>query len=360
MKILIDIGHPAHVHYFKNAAKILLRNGHNVFFTTHKKELEPYLLEKNKFRFYIIGKHFRKLIGKIFGLVIKDIRLFFICLKEKPDIYLSAGSIIASHVAFVLKKPHICFEDTFNNEQVILYKYFTKVILTEDYDHPNLGERNIKYSGYQELGYLHPLFFTPDIDIFKRLDIKPDQPFSLIRFVGWDATHDIFHKGISLTNKIRLVETLSKLNKVFISSEKTLSPELEKYSLKIPPEDIHHVIYYANLVFGESATMATEAAILGTPSIYLDNTGRLYTDDINKKYGLVFNYSESLEDQNSAIIKAIEIITKFGDKNYWREKQKKLLKDKINVTQFLVWFIENYPKSFTIMKTNPEYQNRFK
>lgn len=33
-----------------------------------------------------------------------------------------------------------------------------------------------------------------------------------------------------------------------------------------------------------------------------------------------------------------------------------MLADKIDVTAFLVWFIENWPESFKIMKENPDYQ----
>jgi hypothetical protein len=34
-------------------------------------------------------------------------------------------------------------------------------------------------------------------------------------------------------------------------------------------------------------------------------------------------------------------------------------KETINPTEFLVWFIENYPQSFKIMKENPACQLRF-
>ena len=49
-----------------------------------------------------------------------------------------------------------------------------------------------------------------------------------------------------------------------------------------------------------------------------------------------------------------------GLKREWTRKRGKLLKDKIDVTAFMVWFIENYPQSFEIMKENPEYQEKFK
>ena len=37
-----------------------------------------------------------------------------------------------------------------------------------------------------------------------------------------------------------------------------------------------------------------------------------------------------------------------------------MLAYKIDITAFLVWFVENYPVSAKIMKENPDYQNRFK
>ena len=37
-----------------------------------------------------------------------------------------------------------------------------------------------------------------------------------------------------------------------------------------------------------------------------------------------------------------------------------MLKDKIDVTAFMVWFIENFPESHKIMKKNPNYDERFK
>jgi len=38
----------------------------------------------------------------------------------------------------------------------------------------------------------------------------------------------------------------------------------------------------------------TEAAVLGTYSIYIDDEGRGYTDEEELKYGLVFNSKTSL------------------------------------------------------------------
>ncbi|MBT4513007.1 MAG: DUF354 domain-containing protein [Chloroflexi bacterium] len=45
MRLLVDIGHPAHVHFFKNAIWALQSRGHNVLITARKKEIALDLLD---------------------------------------------------------------------------------------------------------------------------------------------------------------------------------------------------------------------------------------------------------------------------------------------------------------------------
>jgi hypothetical protein len=78
--------------------------------------------------------------------------------------------------------------------------------------------------------------------------------------------------------------------------------------------------------------------------------------ELEKKFGLIFNFS----DPDLAIQKAIEILQHPNLKQEWQQKREKLLKEKIDITTFMVWFIENYPESFKVMKENPEIQERFR
>ena len=86
--------------------------------------------------------------------------------------------------------------------------------------------------------------------------------------------------------------------------------------------------------------MASECAVLGTPAIYLDNTGRGYTDEQEEVYDAVFNFSESPEDQEKSIQKAIEIVQTEDIKARWKEKRDRILNDKIDVTKFVTDLIE--------------------
>jgi uncharacterized protein len=344
MKILIDVGHPAHVHIFKHFAWKMQRRGHEILFTCIEKENVLYLLSAYKFKYKNFGRHYKSIIGKIFGLIQSELKMFAVSIYFKPHIYLSAGSICASHVAWLLGKPHITMEDTFNMEQVKLYLPFSAVVLTGNYPHRGLGNNEIQYPGYHELAYLHPNLFKADSQVLNNLRIGVNEKFAIVRFVAWNASHDIGHNGISLPNKIKLVQELSKYLKVFISSEDCLPSQLKKYQIKIKPEEMHDIIRFSQLLIGESGTMASEAAMVGTPAIFLNNIHFGCIDD-QADYGLIYTFTESEDDQEQAIDKAIELARKNNSSEYYIKLRDDMLKDKINVTEFLIWFVENYPKS---------------
>jgi uncharacterized protein len=360
MNILIDVGHPAHVHLFKFFALEMQKKGHLVLFTCRDKEFEIHLLEANNFKYRSFGRKFSSAIGKIFGMLKFDFLEFHTALKFKPDIFLSHGSMYAAHASALLSKPHISLEDTFNFEQIRLYKPFTDVILTADYEHPLQSGKVVKYSGYHELAYLHPSRFRPDETVLQELGVGKHEKYVILRFVSWKASHDIGHKGISLKNKLKAVELFSKYARVFISSEAKLPEELKKYKIQINPERMHDALAFATMLWAESFTMPAECSVLGTPSIIMHDTTSLYLKEQQEKYGLCFNYSESDTDQKLAIEKGLELLQIDNLKAQWVEKRNSMLEDKIDVTAFLVWFVEAYPQSVNIMTQNPDYQLKFK
>jgi len=360
MRILIDIGHPAHVHLFKHFAWEMQKNGHNILFSCRDKEFEKQLLTSYGFEYINFGKKFNSVVGKVFGMLIFDFKEVKAAIKFKPDILLSHGSIYAAHTSWLLGKPHISLEDTFNFEQIRLYLPFTKHVLTADYDHPLKTHKLIKYSGYHELAYLHPKRFSPDKSVLKELGVEEGEKYVIIRFVSWNASHDMGHRGISYDNKIKAVTEFKKYAKVFISSESQLPGTLEKYRIKIQPERMHDALAFATLLFGESTTMAEECAMLGVPSCIIYRHKTFYTQHLENEYNLLFNYTLEDSQQKKAIEKGIELLQNQSILKEWKEKQKKLLSEKIDVTSFLVWFIENYPESAKFIMVNPEYQYNFK
>ena len=338
---------------------MMQEKGHEILFTCRDKEFEIELLSAFRFSFKSFGKKYASRVGKLWGLVEFDVKEFLAGLSFNPDILLSHGSIYAAHAAFSLRKPHISFEDTYNFEQIRLYLPFSQVVLTGNYAHPSLGKKEIKYAGYHELAYLHPNYFIPDETVLDFLGVKKNEKYVILRFVAWKATHDYGHKGITYFNKLRVMREFERYAKVFISSESALPDDLVKYRIKIPPDKIHDALAFSCLLFGESSTMAEEGAMLGVPSIYLDKKGTCYTNHLENDYELIYNFNESESDQKKAIEKGIELLNA-DVRDEWKKRRDKMLADKIDVTAFLVWLIENYPDSTQIMRKDPDYQWRFK
>lgn len=339
MKVLFDIGHPAHVHLFRCLAHELIGRGDQAFFVYREREAVKALLDHEGFQSVSLGKSSIGLVGKILSLFKATIGLAKVIRSYKPSLIMSHGSISAAWAGWLTRVPHIALEDTYNMEQVRLYRPFTKIILSGDYEHPPLGKKEIRYPGYHELAYLHKKRFTPDTRIKEKIDIKSEQKLIILRFVGWNASHDLGITGIPLKKKIEIVRRFEKFGRVIVSSEKDLPLELEPFRMALPAHKLHDLLASADLVFGESATVVSEAAVLGVFGVYLDKHGRYYTTDQEKKYKLVKNYSLSEADINEAIIYAENILR---DKKYMvKEGYKKLLSEKIDVTKFLLWFIDN-------------------
>jgi len=355
MNILIDIGHPAHVHLFKNFVNEMTKNGHDILFTCREKEFEIDLLEAFGFKFISFGKKFNSLAGKILGLVVFDFKMLKVALKFKPDIFLSVGSMYAAQVSFLLRKPHITMEDTGNMEQVRLYLPFTDVVFSPFEIAQDLGKKQIKYHSFHELAYLSPNYFTPNKDIYQFLNMDEDEKFVIIRFIAWNASHDVGQGGFSSEQRDELVNYLSQKYKLFISSEGDISEKFEKYVFKIPPEKIHDAMAFSDMVISEGATMASEAGVLGTPSVYV-NSLRACNNEDQEKFGLVFNFQSG-----DGVLDQIKELEQIKNRTLEFENRRKLfLNEKIDITTLMIWFVANYPESKRILKNNSEYQNRFK
>lgn len=340
MRVLFETTHPAHVHCFKNTMWNLQKEGHEVLVAAKDKEVTLDLLDKYGFNYEVIGPNHKNLLKKAIGLLKADYRLLQIARKFQPDILVGRGSPSMAHLSLLTRKPYIALIDTENAHLVgwLSSPFATAICASTSYQGKIDPKKEVRFDGYKELAYLHPNYFKPDPEVLDHLGLAEGERFTIVRFVGWGATHDIKDYGFS--NKSEVVKELSKYSRVFISSEIELPGELEEYRVNIPPEKMHHLLYYADLFIGESATMATESAILGTPAIFVSTSRRGYTDELEEKYDLMYTYSDPEDAQAKAVEKAIELLINKNTNEEWQKKRKALLEDKIDVTRFLTDFIE--------------------
>jgi predicted glycosyltransferase len=347
MRIVVDINHPADVHFFKNFIREMEKRGHTILITASRKEISYRLLDRYGFQYEKLGSYGISLAEKLLKIPLLDLKMYLAARKFNPDIFVGFGSIRAAHVSKVLRRPCINFDDTDHAKwEHRLYVPFTDVVLTPACFSQNFGKKQVKIDTYKELFYLHPDFFRPDISVLADAGLLPDEKFTVVRFVAFDAQHDLGQSG--LQNREDLVTQLEKYGKVFITSEGALPDHLKKYQLTVPLEKLHDLLYFASLYFGEGSTTAAEAAMLGTPAIYVSSLsgGLGYVSDLVQKYGLMYSF----RDQQQALKKAVELLKNPQVKEEWIQKRDSFLKDKLNATQFLIWFVETYPESFLSMK----------
>ena len=332
MNLLIDIGHPAHVHVFRYLHKELVYAGHKVYVSTRDKECTIALLKKYQMPFMNLGKSYKTVWGKFFGLLKFVLLLSKFSKKHHIDLFISISSMYAAQAAFLCRKPHLVLDDTEHSSlEHLLYKPFSKIILNPSSFAKDMGPKQRYYNGYHELAYLHPNYFKADPSIFGLLNFKPEDRYILIRFVSWNAFHDRDASGMDVDQKVKLVHIISKYGKVIISSEGKIPSGLESFKLKIPPDRMHDLLNYAKLYIGEGASMASEAAMLGTPSIYINPLSAGTIKD-QEKYGLLHHLMNFDEIKS----KAIGILTDPGTDKLYQARRHKMLNEKIDVTAHLM------------------------
>ena len=356
MKILIDIAHPAHLHYFRNFAGIFENKGHEVLFTLRDKGIITDLAKSYGLDSIVRSKNEK---CKIIYAVKSILNIYRIARVYKPDIFLDMGTIFAAPVSWLLCKPHIVFDDTESAYKARwIFMPFISTILTPDIFLINLGKKHVRFNSFMEMLYLHKHYYSKAGNIKTKLGLLAEEAYVVLRFVSWEAHHDKGLTGLPLEIKLQVVNEFSKYARVFISSESELPDVLRPYKLDIEPALIHDVLAEARLYFGEGATMAMESVILGTPAIYINPNWPGYTIEAEKR-GLLFNFRLDHPSQERAIYTGLEILQNPKSKVEVLSLGEKYIKTKIDPTGFLVWFVEEWPESFRIMRENPEYQKKF-
>ncbi len=275
-----------------------------------------------------------------------------ICRKAGADVILGFG-IDAALAGWLMRKPSILFTDYEGVPlQHFVARHFASVILTPACFGRDLGRKHLRVEAYKELAYLHPNRFHPDPSVRRELGIDDDEKYVVLRFNAPDAVHDLSFTGFSDDDRYRLVERLGKYTRVFISTAGDLPADLEAFRLPTHPSRIHDVLSYAQLLVCDTRTMAWEAAILGTPAVtcgsFAGHLGNL--TELEERYGLLYTFS----DIDRALAKALALVQDDRVKVEWAEKRDRLLQDKVDLTDFMIWFIDNYPESLGECRRNRE------
>ncbi len=365
MKFLFYLVHPAKFHFHKVQINKLLEKGHDVDIIINTKDILEDLVIEEGWEYTNLFPNTRKIKGvhvylaAFISLFLTVFRLWKFARKKKYDVFIGDALV---YLGRLWKVPSFYPTDDVLAavpEQKVWFIPAHYIVAPEITDIGKYKKKKIGYAGYKALAHLHPNHFQPDISKLSK-ELQSGEPFFLIRCTGFGATHDINKRGIHDDLLYKLEKILAPHGKIFITSERPLPEDLEKYRINIRKTDMSHYIAFAKIFFGDSTTMSTEAAVLGTPSIEFDEY--FYEIDqmleLQNKYQLIHCFRTNEEQQ--MLNKTEELLALSNLKEIYTERREKLLSETIDVSEFLTWIFENHPKSTQSYFEDPNVQYNFK
>ncbi|MBR1928294.1 MAG: DUF354 domain-containing protein [Paludibacteraceae bacterium] len=361
MNILLDISHPAHVHLLKNVYFYLVNDGHKVYVVAKPTNAITKLLNLYHIPYIPLGGNHDSLLGKALLQISNFFYLWWFVVKHKIEI--GVHGMTVAWVSRITKMHSILTDDDDDDVEPLYVKYahpYANVILSPK-GTKRKSQKTIYYPSYHELSYLYPKEFTPDVSVLRELGIIDGEPYFILRFNAFKAHHDVGVVGLTIDNKRRLIEYLKSKGKVFITTERNIDDEFKQYQLKVTPDKAHSLMFYATMLIGDSQTMTSEAAVLGTPAIRCNTfVGRIhYLNEEENEYGLTYGF---LPNESEKMFEKIdELLSMPNLKREWQERRERMLAEKIDYAKFLTWFIENYPASVEQAKhADKDFWMRFK
>lgn len=212
----------------------------------------------------------------------RDLAVWRAIRRCRPNVMIGFGGVAIAHAGRVTGVPALSVYDSENAtlQTRITWPFITHLYVPEAYGGPVPEGRTTRWPGTKELSFLHPSAYQPDRDIAQAHGVAEAGDTFFLRVVAWRANHDIGKAGWGGEMLGAVIEHLSARGRVILSSERPLPERFERYRYRGPTDAVHHVMGHCRMVLGESATMASEAAILGVHGLYAGRDFPGYLGDL--------------------------------------------------------------------------------
>ena len=271
MRILFDILHPAHLNFYKKTIQDLNAEYNITVLIRPRGDLVDFAKKELNVPLKVVGRHYGSRIGKLFGLFHRIAYLIWEGWKNPYDVATSHGGFYVSIACWIMGKRSVVFYD--NAEYKLLFflcrRFSSKFIIPQLL---GIKGKNIRtFNGYKELAYLNR--FKPKKEILEKYKVK-EKKYVFIRQIAHISLD--YWSDDSSQNMKRILDYLYQNKFSVIASVEegaTQILEFQKFdNIYVLPEstsEIHTLLYYAKCVFSSGDTVAREAALLGTPAIYI-------------------------------------------------------------------------------------------
>ena len=344
MRILVFANTPAHVHLYRHTVDRLEDAGHDVRVLTREYACTTDLLEFFDMPYRVYGGHgtdrysklrFARELGGQVVTIGREARRF------DPDVIFGRGPY-AAYAGTLTRTPVVLvLDDEPGDFNYAVSRPFADCILSPAVTRRDLGDAHYTFEGFKECAYLHPDVFERDEGVREYLGVDPDEPYVLVRFNALDALHDATLEGFKPEQRRDLIERLSEHATVFVSDEGD-DMDLEDLSARsydLHPALIHDAMAEASLLVADTGTMATEAALLGTPAFRYRGTDDHEYGEFQEleRAGL----AEQFDEYESVRARSLEVLTDDDAAARWQRRREAYVADLVNLSDLLVEVAES-------------------
>lgn len=333
--ILVDIGHPAHVHFFKNAIAAWRREGVRVHVTARSIPVAERLLQSCGIAYETLSTKRTGVLGLGFELLEHNARLYPRLRRWKIDVCVAVGGTFMIHAATLARcRRIVCYDtETATIANRLTFPFANAILTPRSYLH-DLGPKQVRYRGYQELTHLHPNYFHPSPTVLDKYGLAPGS-YSMVRLIAWEASHDIGLAVPSPDERRALVRALQQRGRVIVVPEGKAPDEFKNLVLPMEPQDFHTLLHYARWCISEGVATARESCLVGTPVLYL-NPMRLGVTESLAAYGLM-----EKSPPGTDMLAALQRLTvRFPDKASALARAAAIVADHEDVTAFLLNYVK--------------------
>jgi hypothetical protein len=346
MRLLFDLNHPAHVHMLRPVIAAMAERGHEYLIAARAKDVTLPLLEHYGLPYKVLTPVRRGLLGQALELCVREWKFYRLARGFAPQAIIGT-SAHAARVGRVLGAKSIVLNSD-NAAEVRFYCWLaypgaTAVITPAALAHERHGRRHITYPANHQLFYLHPVRFTPDPLVRAEMGLAADEPFAIVRLSALTAHHDRGIRGIDAAFLRRLKTEVEGKLRLLITSERALPDDLAADRLALPAHRIHHALAAAEFYLGDSQSMTTEAAMLGTPAFRMSSfVGRLSVIAEVEQAGLAFGFRPGQEER--LLHEILDLLAQPNRRALCSSRRAAFLRDHIDP---LPWFVDQVERIVT-------------
>ena len=335
MRVLVDMTHPANVHFFKHLIWQLQREGHEVLITAREKDVTLRLLDALGFSYICPSRKSEGILGMAKELVQRNARLVGAARQFRPDVMVAEVGVSIGVAGAIAGVPRVVFDqaDRASLQRAVGLPLATVICTGLGYP-GHYGKRYVSFRGFLAQAYLDPRRFRPDPEPLRRAGVDPDAPYTVVRLVGWSAAHDIGRKGLIGPSGGLLEQAIARLSRhgrVLISSETHLPDSLRSYQNPAAEAHLHDLLAFADVCLAEGGTVAVEAGVLGTPAVCFNTYDFGYLRLLEEKYGLI-RRTRSLAEAMDA---AESLFQNASRRREWQQRRMRLFDETEDVAAFM-------------------------